>query len=356
SSVSIVIWYNPRLCQGWVWIGKLVMRSSQGMSAGELLKQANQLKRSGKLEEAIAIYHQVIEINPHFAWAYHNLGDALVKQGNLGEAVACYSRGLKVNPNSARLCYDLGEALGRQGNLDASVNYLQKACHINPHYKNLNCTLKKSSVSKIAADKIFCIGRNKTGTTSIEQALKDLGFRLGNQRQGELLIKAWASRNFQPILQLVNTADAFQDIPFSLPYTYQALDQHFPNAKFILSIRNNAEEWYNSMVNFHSKLWADGMRMPTAEDLKNANYVWKGYPYEIRKLIYNISSDDNLYDKKTLISHYINYNESVCDYFRHRPEKLLIINVSKPDDYKKMCHFIGKEPIAYQFPWLNKSL
>ena len=52
----MVLWYNPRLCQGWVWTGKLVMRSIQGMSAGELLRQANQLKRSGKLEEAIASF------------------------------------------------------------------------------------------------------------------------------------------------------------------------------------------------------------------------------------------------------------------------------------------------------------
>ncbi len=56
---------------------------NQQMSAGRLLKQANQLKRMGKLDEAIALYHQVIEINPNFAWAYNNLGDTLVKRGNL---------------------------------------------------------------------------------------------------------------------------------------------------------------------------------------------------------------------------------------------------------------------------------
>ncbi|MET0115033.1 MAG: hypothetical protein ABWU13_22055 [Limnospira maxima] len=32
------------------------MRSSQGMSAGELLRQANQLKQSGNLEGAIALH------------------------------------------------------------------------------------------------------------------------------------------------------------------------------------------------------------------------------------------------------------------------------------------------------------
>ncbi|MFO7144930.1 hypothetical protein B9T16_27335 [Arthrospira sp. PCC 8006] len=35
-------------------VGQLVMRSGEGMSAGELLRQANQLKRSGRLDEAIA--------------------------------------------------------------------------------------------------------------------------------------------------------------------------------------------------------------------------------------------------------------------------------------------------------------
>ncbi|MDY7005641.1 MAG: tetratricopeptide repeat protein [Cyanobacteriota bacterium] len=64
---------------GWVVMG------NEGMSAGQLLKQANQLKRVGRLDEAIALYHQVIEINPNFAWAYHNLGNAFVKQGHLDE-------------------------------------------------------------------------------------------------------------------------------------------------------------------------------------------------------------------------------------------------------------------------------
>ena len=96
------------------------------MSAGRLLKQANQLKRMGKLDEAIALYHQVIEINPHFAWAYHNLGDALVKQGNLDEGVVCYSEGLKINPNSALLLYSLGDALAKIGDLETAAKYLKK--------------------------------------------------------------------------------------------------------------------------------------------------------------------------------------------------------------------------------------
>jgi hypothetical protein len=58
------------------------------MSAGQLLKQANQLKRAGRLDEALAedgggsyidLYHQAIEINPDFASTCYNLGYAFVK-------------------------------------------------------------------------------------------------------------------------------------------------------------------------------------------------------------------------------------------------------------------------------------
>ncbi|MCC5898754.1 MAG: tetratricopeptide repeat protein [Phormidium sp. BM_Day4_Bin.17] len=106
------------------------------MSAGKLLKQANQLKRSGNVDEAIALYHQVIDINP-LAWAYHNLGDALAKQGKLDEAVAFYSEGLKINNRSAWLFYDLGKSLAELGDLDSSIKYFKKAIELKPdcYYK-----------------------------------------------------------------------------------------------------------------------------------------------------------------------------------------------------------------------------
>ncbi|MEI2423273.1 tetratricopeptide repeat protein, partial [Arthrospira platensis SPKY2] len=94
-----------------MWTGKLVMRSIQGMSAGELLRQANQLKRSGRLDEAIALYHQVIDINPHFAWAYHSLGDVLAKKDSWDEASSFYQKAVKINPNLASSFIMLGKTL-----------------------------------------------------------------------------------------------------------------------------------------------------------------------------------------------------------------------------------------------------
>ncbi|MDY7055164.1 tetratricopeptide repeat protein [Limnospira fusiformis] len=103
------------------------------MSAGELLRQANQLKRSGRLDEAIALYHQVIDINPHFAWAYHGLGDTLAKQGSLEQAVTEYQKAIKINPNSAIFYINLSLVFIQQCYLEKAIHYLRKAINIKPN-------------------------------------------------------------------------------------------------------------------------------------------------------------------------------------------------------------------------------
>lgn len=90
----------------------------------------------------------------------------------------------------------------------------------------------------IAKQKVFCIGRNKTGTTSLKKALSEFGYLIGDQRAAERLIDAYAIRDFGPIMSYCETAEAFQDVPFSWPYTYVVLDQAFPNSKFILTVRS----------------------------------------------------------------------------------------------------------------------
>ena len=203
-------------------------------------------------------------------------------------------------------------------------------------------------------EKIFCIGLNKTGTTSIEQTLKELGYRVGNQRKGELLVEEWAQRDFSKIIQLCHSAEAFQDIPFSLPYTFQVLDQHFPNAKFVLTVRDSADQWYRSITQFHSRLWADGERVPTADDLRCAIYIDKGRPYRNNRLIYR-TPEEEPYRREDLIEHYHRHLVNVRDYFRHRPGKLIEINIACEDDYFRLCHFLDKEPISEGFPWLNRT-
>lgn len=206
--------------------------------------------------------------------------------------------------------------------------------------------------SAFEAEKVFCIGLAKTGTTSIERALKELGYRLGNQHQGELLLPAYAARNFRPIIEFCLTAEAFQDAPFSFPFTYIVLDQSFPNAKFILSVRDDADQWYRSLVQFHGNLFAGG-RVPVKDDLVRATYSYPGFVWESNRVLVNTPEDD-IYHKPTMVSYYERHNDDVRDYFR-RKSNLLELNVSDHGSYMRFCDFLGKEPVAEDFPWLNAS-
>jgi len=96
--------------------------------------------------------------------------------------------------------------------------------------------------------KIFCIGLNKTGTTSLKKEMILQGFVVGNQRKAELLFDDWVQRDFRRIIRYCRTAQFFQDEPFSCPYTFIAMDQAFLGSKFILTIRDDAEQWYNSLI------------------------------------------------------------------------------------------------------------
>lgn len=206
--------------------------------------------------------------------------------------------------------------------------------------------------SRYNKEKVFCIGLNKTGTTSLEQTFRDLGYKLGDQYQGEMLNNEYAKRNFKAIVEFACSADAFQDAPFSYPFTYLFLDHYFPNAKFILTVRDDANQWYESMVNFHAKLFGNG-KVPTKEVLQKAVYRYEGRPWETNRILFNTPEDD-VYHKPTLISYYERHNADVREYFRYKTN-FLELNVASKGAYKSMCSFLGKSPQGEDFPWLNKT-
>ncbi len=202
--------------------------------------------------------------------------------------------------------------------------------------------------------KIFCIGCNKTGTTSLQKAFQNMGIPLGDQYNAEWLLQDWANRDFSNIIPYCRTAQVFQDVPFSLPDTFKAVDQAFPGSRFILTVRDSSEQWYSSLIRFHGKMWANGRVPPTKEDLQAATYLYKGYPWVANRLIFGTPEDDP-YNKETLLALYENYNAEVLDYFKDRPKDLLVLNLSDPNGYQTFCDFIGETPQADDFPWENKT-
>ncbi len=201
--------------------------------------------------------------------------------------------------------------------------------------------------------KIFCIGQNKTGTTSLKKFFQDHGFKVGDQPTAELMMDDYIARNWKPILKYCETAEVFQDVPFSNDYLYVLLDHHFPNAKFILTERDSPEQWYNSITKFHAKLFGKDGRVPTKEDLQKATYRDKGLVWKVFNEKFGEVEGD-IYNKKHLIRRYNERNKQMKHYFKNK-SNFLVVNLSQPDAIQQLADFIKITPKYKEMPWENKT-
>lgn len=216
-------------------------------------------------------------------------------------------------------------------------------------YSDINFSLKKLLGKD---EKIFIIGRNKTGTTSIEKSLKDLGYRIGNQVKGELFIDDYQESNFDNILKFCDSAEVFQDAPFSWPNTYKYLYKKYPNAKYILLERETSNIWYQSVINFHRKIVNQG-EVVSADDLKAFHYRKKGFLWQSQQFIYGID-ETTLYDKDIYIANYEKHNQDVKSFFSDKGN-FLSIKLTDEDVIEKLTSFLNVASDQIEIPHLNKS-
>ncbi len=140
-------------------------------------------------------------------------------------------------------------------------------------------------------------------------------------------------------------------MPFSWPETYREMDRAFPDEKFILTIRDDPEQWYRSVINFSIKRYG---RFPETVDLNNDPYVWRGWSWENFQARFPGHADD-LFNKDLMLSEYLKHNQHVIEYFQEQPDKLLVINVAEKMAYGRLCDFLGVPPRQNSFPWENKT-
>jgi len=102
---------------------------------GNWLAQYNlgvDLKRAGRVQEAVGHYEQALLIRPDFAEAHSNLGAALEQLGQVQEAIDHYERALQLKPKLAVAHYDLGVALERTGKRQKAIAQYEKALQLKP--------------------------------------------------------------------------------------------------------------------------------------------------------------------------------------------------------------------------------
>jgi len=88
--------------------------------------------RDGRLELAVELMRRAIAVSETEGTFHSNLGTVLQTQGKLEEARICYERAIALQPALVEAHVNLGALLQAQGKLDASVASLQRALTLKP--------------------------------------------------------------------------------------------------------------------------------------------------------------------------------------------------------------------------------
>ena len=110
-------------------------------------KQGDELKKQGKLKEAIAAYRYAIEVNPGYTNSYYELGRLLQEEGKLESAIATYIEATELAPQESLFHHALANCLVANHQFDEAVTSYKTALKLQPNspdtYKELATTLVK---------------------------------------------------------------------------------------------------------------------------------------------------------------------------------------------------------------------
>ena len=168
--------------------------------------------------------------------------------------------------------------------------------------------------------KVFCIGLGKTGTTSLKEALRILGYRLIR-----LPLDWQGITDFDAALPGVSAA------------MYPELDAAYPGSKFILTVRD-VDGWLKSIErDMVLKRGVDRER--TAE----------------REQVLTMKYGRTTFERETFRAAFHEHEAKVRAYFRSRPGDLLVLNVTQSAGWGPLCEFLGEPEPDLPFPNVNKA-
>lgn len=163
-----------------------------------------------------------------------------------------------------------------------------------------------SAVSRIVsgrnAKKVFAIGENKSGTTSLHRLFQEFGYKSYHGTK-------WRDTSRTGLYRLY---DAFCD---GIPDDFRKLDRMFPNARFILQVRE-LDAWIDSRLE-HIRRLPPGKKRHAHWTIKESSIrAWT-----IQRNAYHID---------------------VLTHFKDRPNDLLLVNyIRDPQAAEKIGRFLG---------------
>ena len=182
---------------------------------------------------------------------------------------------------------------------------------------------------------IFNLGLFKTGTTSLHAAMDMLGFRSIHDWKCEKKVVRAIDEN-KDWLYYLKQYNTFTEIWPHLQDNFPQYDVQNPGSKFILTIRDMDEriESYKKHLRRYLNI------------RKEPRHCWKNCPL---LLYYKMKN----WDKTFIQQDFLQHNQRVQDYFKDRPDDLLVINICAGEGWEPLCKFLDKPVPDIPFPKEN---
>lgn len=175
--------------------------------------------------------------------------------------------------------------------------------------------------------KVFCLGAHKTGTTTLASCMEMLGFPVCPEAVAYGLCREVIEGNPVHCLALARCFDAFQDSPWNYLGMHVILDFVFPDAKFILTVRDESL-WCHSMIRWIALMGSSGSPHYKA----------------------SLGVDPSIFDMGGLVEAHRSKNDAVISHFVDRPGKLLVVDWNI-HGWAELCSFLGENvPAGVPFP------
>jgi tetratricopeptide (TPR) repeat protein len=91
--------------------------------------------KQGRYDRAISDFNKALELDPTYAWAYHNRGLAYADgKKDFDRAIADYNKALEINPRYFDAYFGRGYAYRVKGDYDKAISDYSEALDINPRF------------------------------------------------------------------------------------------------------------------------------------------------------------------------------------------------------------------------------
>ncbi len=180
--------------------------------------------------------------------------------------------------------------------------------------------------------KVFCIGFNKTGTSSVGLALRDVGyvpFATPRILNDGLFYQDVFSGNFTAMIETARHFRAFKDRPWNMCGAFRALDIAFRGSQFILTVRDE-EAWWGSV---HRWVTVEKPHMLT---------------------VYMAHLGVSRFTRQAFIEGYRRHNEEIRAHFRNRAD-LLEMDLGAGHGWPELCGFLGMPSQDRPFHHVNEQ-